>query len=151
VLSAAGFDRYEISNWARPGRACRHNLLYWSAGDYLGFGAGAHAHRSGRRWWTERLPRDYIAAVEGGRSTEAGFEVLDLAQRADEALMLGLRLVSGIDRAGYRNRFGKDPTAGRERAVEALRRTGLLRVEGSTLALDPSALFVTNEVLSRLL
>jgi putative oxygen-independent coproporphyrinogen III oxidase len=67
LLSGAGYVRYEISNWARPGAASRHNVLYWSAGDYLGFGAGAHAHAGGRRWWSLRLPRDYIGRSRAPR------------------------------------------------------------------------------------
>ena len=72
LLGAAGFDRYEISNWARPGRACRHNVLYWSAGDYAGFGAGAHGHIAGRRSWARRLPREFIGAVAAGRLDRSG-------------------------------------------------------------------------------
>ena len=63
MLATAGYERYEISNWAQPGYACRHNVLYWCAGDYIGFGAGAHAHIGGSRHWSVRLPRDFIDAV----------------------------------------------------------------------------------------
>ena len=59
-----GSTGYEISNWARPGHECRHNLLYWSQGDYRGFGCAAHSHRAGRRWWNVRTPERYIDAVE---------------------------------------------------------------------------------------
>jgi putative oxygen-independent coproporphyrinogen III oxidase len=97
VLAAAGYHRYEVSNWSKPGRASRHNVLYWSAGDYIGFGAGAHSHVAGRRWWAKKLPRDYIEAATVGGPTSAGEEVLVGTARAGEALMLGLRLVSGVD------------------------------------------------------
>lgn len=150
ALSAAGYERYEISNWARPGRASRHNLLYWSAGDYLGLGAGAHGHRAGRRSWAVRLPRDFIDRVNRGRSTEAGFEVLDRSGQVAEALMLGLRLTSGIDRAGFTARFGIDPLGGREQAASALARHGLLRFDDARVALGPESLFISNEVLARL-
>ncbi|MGH2699589.1 MAG: radical SAM family heme chaperone HemW, partial [Actinomycetota bacterium] len=83
-LGGAGFERYETSNWSRPGRASRHNLLYWSAGNYAGFGAGAHAHVDGRRWWSKRLPREFIAAVQEGSSTAAGCEELDHSPRGPE-------------------------------------------------------------------
>ena len=62
----AGLASYEISNWARPGHECRHNLLYWSQGDYPGFGCAAHSHRAGRRWWNVRTPERYIALVPPG-------------------------------------------------------------------------------------
>ena len=77
VLTAAGLSWYEVSNWARPGHECRHNLLYWRAGDYLGFGCAAHSHVAGRRWWNLRTPERYIDAVEAGLTTEAAGETLD--------------------------------------------------------------------------
>ena len=151
VLAAAGYARYEISNWSRPGRASRHNLLYWSAGDYVGLGAGAHGHRSGRRSWVVRLPRDYIERVERGEPTEAGSESLGPKARADEAVMLGLRLASGIDRRAFRARFGVDPLGGREGAAAEMELAGALRVDDARVALEPGALFVANEILARLL
>ena len=66
LLSAAGLANYEVSNWARPGHECRHNLLYWRQHDYRGFGCAAHSHRAGRRWWNLRTPERYIAAVGRG-------------------------------------------------------------------------------------
>ncbi|MDP8978045.1 MAG: radical SAM family heme chaperone HemW, partial [Actinomycetota bacterium] len=97
-LAGAGLERYEISNWARPGSRCRHNLTYWTGGDYLGVGAGAHGHWAGRRWWSLRSPARYAdAALAGGRTT-AGEEVLDAATRRTERLMLGLRLSDGVTR-----------------------------------------------------
>ncbi|MEY4339461.1 MAG: putative oxygen-independent coproporphyrinogen oxidase, partial [Actinomycetota bacterium] len=63
LLVAAGRQNYEVSNWATPGHECRHNVLYWEQGDYLGFGSAAHSHAAGRRWWNLRTPERYIAAV----------------------------------------------------------------------------------------
>ena len=77
VLTAAGHDWYEISNWARPGEECRHNLLYWQGGDYLAIGCAAHGKTGHRRWWNVRTPERYVAAVRAGASTEAGSEELD--------------------------------------------------------------------------
>ena len=68
LLSAAGLANYEVSNWARPGHECRHNLLYWGQRDYRGFGCAAHSHRAGRRWWNVRTPERYIEpSPPGGR------------------------------------------------------------------------------------
>jgi oxygen-independent coproporphyrinogen-3 oxidase len=150
LLAEAGYWRYEISNWARPGRASRHNVLYWSAGDYFGFGAGAHAHFGGRRAWTIRLPRSFASAVEEGRSTEAGSECLGPDQRAGEALMLGLRLTSGVDTAAFGRRFGPG-LASRGPALEALETGGLLERRGGWLRLSSRSTLVANEVLCRLL
>jgi oxygen-independent coproporphyrinogen-3 oxidase len=93
-LRAAGFEWYEISNWARPGEECRHNLLYWTGGDYLAIGCAAHGHTRGRRWWTVRTPERYIEGVEHG-DTEAGSETLDPDAQAEEDFGLALRLRSG--------------------------------------------------------
>ena len=68
LLTAAGLDNYEVSNWARPGHECRHNLLYWGQHDYRGFGCAAHSHRAGRRWWNVRTPERYLEAVGARRS-----------------------------------------------------------------------------------
>lgn len=95
-LAAAGLASYEISNWARPGHECRHNLLYWRQGDYLGIGCAAHSHRAGRRWWNVRTPERYIAAVLAARSVVAGDEHLDPATRALEARQLALRTTDGV-------------------------------------------------------
>ncbi len=151
LLGAAGFARYEISNWSRPGRASRHNVLYWSAGEYLGFGAGAHAHVEGERWWSTRLPRDFIAAVQADSSTTAGSERLDDDARAGEALMLGLRLRTGVDLDGFSKRFGASPLSKRTGTLDRLREVGLLELSGSRLRLSDRGTLLANEALCELL
>jgi oxygen-independent coproporphyrinogen-3 oxidase len=96
ILSGAGLVNYEISNWALPGQECDHNLLYWSQGEYFGFGCAAHAHVDGRRWWNLRTPDRYIAAVQAGESVEASAEVLDPDTLRIEALQLALRTSGGV-------------------------------------------------------
>ncbi|MBA2279910.1 MAG: radical SAM family heme chaperone HemW [Actinomycetota bacterium] len=96
LLPAAGLEWYEISNWARPGHECRHNLLYWQQEDYLGFGCAAHSHRAGRRFWNVRTPERYLELIEAGRPAEGGSETLDAAQRAEEALVLQVRTRAGV-------------------------------------------------------
>jgi oxygen-independent coproporphyrinogen-3 oxidase len=148
-LAEAGYHRYEISNWSRPQRASRHNVLYWSAGDYLGFGAGAHGHSGGRRFWSLRRPRDFIAAVEGGASTVEGEETLSPYDRAGEALILGLRLSSGVNVDGFSRRFGAGFRA-RSATIEELENAGLVRRFGGWIRLSEAATLVANEVLCRL-
>ena len=99
-LRAAGFEWYEVSNWARPGRECRHNLLYWSGGDYLAVGCAAHGHTAGRRWWNVRTPERYLERIAAGESPEAGSEVLDAGTRAEEVFALALRTRTGVRVAG---------------------------------------------------
>jgi putative oxygen-independent coproporphyrinogen III oxidase len=96
LLGAHGLEWYEISNWAQPGHECRHNLLYWQQGDYLGFGCAAHSHRDGHRWWNVRTPERYIALVGSNQPTEAGGEELDAQTRRIEALQLSLRTRAGV-------------------------------------------------------
>jgi putative oxygen-independent coproporphyrinogen III oxidase len=98
-LHEAGLDWYEISNWARPGRECRHNQLYWAQGDYRGVGCAAHSHQAGRRWWNVRTPERYLDLVGTGRSPVGGEEVLDEATRGFEALQLALRTREGVPAA----------------------------------------------------
>ena len=97
VLTAAGLANYEISNWSIPGFECRHNMIYWRQGDYLGFGCAAHSHEKGRRWWNLRTPERYIHAVHAGESTEAAGETLDDGTRRRERLELLLRMRDGIE------------------------------------------------------
>ena len=95
-LGRAGLSAYEISNWARLGHECRHNLRDWSQGDYRGIGSAAHSHAAGRRWWNVRTPERYIAAVSAGRSPVAAEEVLDPEERRLEGLQLALRTRAGV-------------------------------------------------------
>jgi putative oxygen-independent coproporphyrinogen III oxidase len=96
LLSEAGLSNYEISNWARPGHECRHNLLYWRQQNYRGFGCAAHSHEDGRRWWNVRTPDRYIELVRAGHSTEAAAETLDAPTREFERLELMLRMRDGV-------------------------------------------------------
>jgi len=97
ILGAAGYEWYEVSNWARGQRAaCRHNELYWSDANWWGFGPGAHSHVSGVRWWNVKHPTRYAAALEAGRSPAAGRETLDPAARYTEKIMLGVRMRAGL-------------------------------------------------------
>jgi putative oxygen-independent coproporphyrinogen III oxidase len=95
-LGAAGYEHYEISNWAKPGRECVHNLGYWEARPYLGLGAGAHSFRSDRRWWNLRPPQQYLEEVEAGRLPVGGEERLTEEERRLELVSLGLRTTRGV-------------------------------------------------------
>jgi putative oxygen-independent coproporphyrinogen III oxidase len=96
LLAAAGLRWYEISNWAAsPDAMCRHNLLYWTGGDWWGVGPGAHSHIGGTRWWNVRHPAAYAARIAAGVSPGQGREILTPAQRQTERVMLLTRLASG--------------------------------------------------------
>jgi oxygen-independent coproporphyrinogen-3 oxidase len=123
ALTAAGFSWYEVSNWATsPAGRCRHNLLYWTGGDWWGLGPGAHSHVGGVRWWNVKHPSAYAARLAAGVSPGHGREVLSAADRRTEDVMLRLRLADGLPLAGL------DHT-GRAGAARALA-DGLLDADG---------------------
>ena len=101
LLTAAGLDNYEVSNWARPGHESRHNRLYWNQDDYRGFGCAAHSHRAGRRWWNLRTPDRYIEAIARGDTVEASSETLDADTRRFERLELALRTRDGVPAVAF--------------------------------------------------
>jgi oxygen-independent coproporphyrinogen III oxidase len=107
-LSEAGYERYEISNFARPGRECVHNLNYWSAGDFIGFGAGAHSRAEGKAIWNVPDVARYIERLERGEDVAESSEVLTPEEREREFLMLGLRKSEGFLLEEYETKFGKD-------------------------------------------
>jgi oxygen-independent coproporphyrinogen-3 oxidase len=104
-LSDAGYIRYEVSNYARPGRACRHNLGYWSQRDYLGLGPGAHSYFDERRFSKIEDIETYIRRIEAGEDAVGESESIDPALAGREALVFGLRKTDGIDLDEIRSRF----------------------------------------------
>jgi oxygen-independent coproporphyrinogen-3 oxidase len=112
-LPRRGYPMYEISNYAPPGHEGRHNLSYWQAESYLGLGAGAYSCAldetfcDGRRWWNQRLPGRYIAAVDADGVAEAGSEAINKATLQGEFVFLHLRLREGFHLAEFARRFGE--------------------------------------------
>ncbi|WP_326556262.1 radical SAM family heme chaperone HemW [Micromonospora sp. NBC_01796] len=101
ALGAAGFSWYEVSNWARTADArCRHNLLYWTGGDWWGLGPGAHSHVGGVRWWNVKHPTAYASRLAAGESPGHARELLTGDDQHVEDVMLRLRLDSGLPLAG---------------------------------------------------
>ena len=98
-LVAAGLDWYEVSNWARPGHECRHNLAYWRGHDWWGIGPGAHSHVGGVRWWNLRYPTRYSARLLNDESPAEAREELSAEDRRIERVLLELRLAEGLELA----------------------------------------------------
>jgi oxygen-independent coproporphyrinogen-3 oxidase len=96
ALSAAGLEWYEVSNWARPGGECRHNLAYWRGDDWWGVGPGAHAHVGGVRWWNVRHPAAYAERIAAGVSPAQARELLSADDRRVEDVLLRVRLREGL-------------------------------------------------------
>ena len=147
VLRQAGYEHYEISNWAKPGFASRHNLKYWRREPYLGFGAGAHSFSGRVRWANAHDPAQYVAAIAAGRLPAEQQETVSEEQALDEELFLGLRQLAGVDLGRIEQQYGVS-LAGR---IAPLAKSGLLEQEGSVIRLAPSRLSVSNEVFVELL
>jgi putative oxygen-independent coproporphyrinogen III oxidase len=96
LLREAGYGHYEVSNWARPGFECVHNLGYWERRPYVGLGAGAHSYRENHRWWNVRPPEEYLARVQAGELPIGGDERLEPGDAYLEEVFLRLRILEGV-------------------------------------------------------
>jgi oxygen-independent coproporphyrinogen-3 oxidase len=149
-LAARGFEQYEVSAHARPGRRCRHNLLYWTGGEWWGLGPGAAGHVAGVRW--KNVPRLTEYLERGPLPPVTEVEVIDAGRRAAERLMLGLRLRDGIAAAELSSLLQSDPDAGRRAAaIDRQVRCGALERTNGMLRLTRSGLFIADTVIADLL
>jgi len=146
-LAAAGYERYEISNFARPGEASRHNLAYWRDADWIGLGAGAHSHAGRTRSKNIDDPAAYAHAIaETGTAIEWSEDTSPEVALFD-ALMMGLRLVEGVDLAALEARLGVDARTLHAESIARHVRAGLLELEGTRLCLTPRGLDLTSYVI----
>jgi oxygen-independent coproporphyrinogen-3 oxidase len=144
-LTEAGFDWYEVSNWAKPDGQCRHNIAYWRNANWWGVGPGAHSHLHGRRWWNVKHPHTYAGRVSAGLSPQQDEERLTLEQRKLETLMLALRTKQGIART---------TVASSDEVIADLQKRGLIesveRREGETLVLTRKGRLLADYVIRTL-
>jgi oxygen-independent coproporphyrinogen-3 oxidase len=148
ALDRAGYRQYEISNVARPGRESRHNLKYWTDGEWHAFGCGAHGTRGDVRWRNVPGTADYVDRIRTGVDPAAERRRLDPETRFGEAVFMGLRLVEGIDRARIAARYGVDPLARFGRDLDRFVEQGLLRTDGGRLRLTRAGFLLANEVMA---
>ncbi len=145
-----GYAMYEISNYAAPGHEARHNLTYWRGQTYLGIGAGAHSYagdgRGGRRWWNEKLPARYIAAIDARAHAEAGAESIDEATAQSEYVFLNLRLRDGFALADFHDRFGRNFECIFGGVATPLLNHGLLTIERGRVFLTDRGLEMADSV-----
>ena len=146
-LAAAGYEQYEISNWAKPGFASKHNLKYWCREPYLGFGAGAHSFSGRQRWANVHDAAAYVATVTAGRAPVAQVETVTTDAALEEEIFLGLRQLSGIDVSRIEREYG---VSLREK-IDRLASGGMLERDGHLVRLAPAKLSISNEVLVELL
>ncbi len=147
----AGIERYEVSNYARRGFECQHNLNYWRGGDYLSAGCGAHGHKNGHRWWNERDARTYVSRMQNEGSARAGEEYLTSAQRFNEVVMLGLRLREGFDVESTARKLGVSDYRVLESALDELKSRGVLWQNEQRIGLQAPAMMVADGIAARLM
>jgi len=145
-LGAAGFEQYEISNWARPGFACQHNRLYWANEPYLGLGVGAASYLDGVRSTHVRDVDAYCEAALAGRPIPGESERLEGEARVGEAIMLALRTAEGVDTGRFRERYGVDVAVRYRDVVDEMVAAGMLAAEHGRLRLTERGRFVANDV-----
>ena len=149
-LAAAGYEHYEISNFALPGRRALHNSNYWNSTPYMGIGAAAHSYNITSRQWNISDLRKYILEVENGHLPFER-EYLDITERYNDTVMLSLRTCDGIDLADLKSRFGTDLHSYLLRQARQYEESGLLVHEHDRLRLSRNGLYVSDMVITDLL
>ncbi|MBI2755518.1 MAG: radical SAM family heme chaperone HemW [Chloroflexi bacterium] len=151
VLATADYEQYEISNWARPGEASRHNLTYWRDGQWIGLGAGAASSFEGRRWKNTPALERYIGSIAtGGAAARVEDEPFGLADAMLDFLTLGLRLREGVSAAVLRHRFQAELGEVLGEEGQVLLDGGVLERTARGVRIASERQLVTNEVLARL-
>jgi oxygen-independent coproporphyrinogen-3 oxidase len=164
MLAQAGFEHYEISNWARRRKqdarnlsrstqhASRHNLVYWRNEPYFGFGCGAHSSVGGRRYSNVLHPREYIERIGQGGKAVNEVEEIDRVLEMGETLMLGLRLIEeGVERFRFRDRFGVELDEVYGATITRLIEQGLLESDSERIRLTPRGRLLGNRVFAEFL
>lgn len=146
VLGAAGYEQYEVSNFARSGYRSRHNQVYWRNEEYLGLGAGAHSYLNGERFWNVRLPQTYVRRLTSGQSPVEAGERLDAPGAMAETMMMGLRLLDGVEEARFAARFGRPLGEVYGPVLARLQKDGLLEQAGAAWRLTQRGLRLGNQV-----
>lgn len=150
LLSKAGYNRYEVSNFAKEGCECRHNLNYWQGGEYLGLGCAAHWYIGGKRYRNATNLDKYIESVDNGKRIEHCYECVDNAGKMQEKIMLGLRLAQGVDVEQFEGQFGVAPQVAFPRIADMIAKGMLIQANG-TLTVAPDKMYVLNLILAEIL
>ena len=148
LLAAHGYDRYEFSNYAKPGFACRHNIGYWKRTDYLGFGPSA-ASLFGNRRWTNTADRSlYLKACGALEKIREDEEILSRQDAMEEFMFLGLRMTQGISTTEFEEKFGKEIHAVYGGVLKKYEAMHLLQEHSGRLALTRDGISVSNVILA---
>jgi oxygen-independent coproporphyrinogen-3 oxidase len=166
VLAANGYERYEFSNYSKPGYECRHNITYWTGGEYIGFGIGAASFFKGQRFSNIKDLDKYIEILQNAQSDIAAakdiyntydevtgslresVETLYIDSRIEEFMFLGLRMTKGISRKEFRDRFNKDVYEVYGPVLNKYVNEGFMTVDEDTVKLNDRGIDVSNIILS---
>lgn len=151
MIHERGFEAYEISNFAKPGERCLHNLNYWDGGNYIGLGPAGASHISGWRWRNKRHLGLWEKGVDQGDWAVEEAERLSDDQRADEYIMLRLRLLEGVDLGEYERRWGRKLTEKSGKTIERLINLGLLEMKEGMLRLSDRGVEVADSATAELM
>ncbi len=145
-LVSNGYEHYEISNFAKKGYECKHNLFYWELKPYIGLGIGAHSNIFGKRYWNFAYIKEYISSLDNGSFPVSGEEVIDKDMEMAEYCILGLRLIRGIDKKNFLGRFGIDIKEIYGKIIERHVKGGLLYENENRIYLTKRGLDLSNIV-----
>jgi oxygen-independent coproporphyrinogen-3 oxidase len=148
ILKKAGYEHYEISNYAQKGFACRHNCGYWQRREYLGFGLGAASLYEGTRFKNTDSIETYMA---GFRNFRTEFQRLSVENEMEETMFLGLRMAEGVDAAAFANRFGRTLEEVYGEQISESIREGLLQYSEGRIVLTRRGVDLSNYVMARFL
>lgn len=151
MLNKAGWNQYEISNFARESFESAHNLNYWNIGDYIGLGVSAHSHQAGKRWWNVSKFMDYLKKTEQGSSVIAGEEVLTAEQQFMESVLFGLRMTKGVHIPGLEERFGACFNSRQKNVLDNLLKNNFLLYNDGVLKAQPQGQLVLDEISAQLI
>lgn len=151
LLAHAGFQQYEISNFAKPGFESRHNLNYWEGGEYIGLGMGAHSHLNDERFWNAAALPAYLQKVRESRNAIEGSERLSPGVRLMERVLFGLRMNRGIDVKKLEDACGCALEPGTRALIEEYVAAGFLHMDGTVLTATLKGRLVLDELSARLI
>jgi oxygen-independent coproporphyrinogen-3 oxidase len=148
LMAIHGYDRYEISNYAKEGYECRHNLVYWQRGNYVGFGIGASSMVENVRWKNTDDIETYIEYKGNSKDCQTDIQVLSENECIEEYMFLGLRMMKGISKTNFINTFGKKITDIYAEEIDKWIKLGMILEEGDYYRLSDKGIDVSNMIFS---
>ena len=145
-LKENGFMQYELSNFAKEGYQCKHNLTYWKCVDYLGLGAGAHSLLEGERFSNKYTMESYISSMEKGLKPVEERYQMEFSDKVSEYMFLGLRLNQGVNNSEFKKLFGQDMFSMYEESFKELQQNNLIEISGERVSLTRLGLDLANQV-----